>query len=287
MSNFAGVRVLALESRRSKEMASLITTYGGHPLLAPAMREIELDSNSAAATFIRSLVSGDFDAVIFLTGVGTRLLSVIAEATVSRQQFVTALRNVRVVARGPKPAAVLRDLGVPVHIAVPEPNTWRELLSALDHELPPPALRSLRVAVQEYGTSNPELLAGLQDRGARVTGVPVYRWELPNDTAPLRAAVASLVAHEIGATIFTTSVQIVHLFKIAALMGSEDSLREALRGCVIASIGPTTSEELRRRGLGVDLEASHPKMGILVKEASERCGELLQKKRGAVKRAEP
>jgi uroporphyrinogen-III synthase len=134
--------------------------------------------------------------------------------------------------------------------------------------------------VQEYGAPGAELLAGLEERGARVTRVPVYRWALPDDTAPLRAAVTSVAANEIEVAIFTTSVQISHLFQVAAEMALEEPLRSGLRRCVIASIGPTTSEELQRRGLRADLQASHPKMGMLVKESSDRCAELLRAKRG-------
>jgi uroporphyrinogen-III synthase len=136
------------------------------------------------------------------------------------------------------------------------------------------------VAVQEYGAPGTELLAGLQERGARVTRVPVYRWALPDDMAPLRAAVRSLAADEIKVALFTTSVQVTHLFQVAAEMSLEEPLRQGLRRCVIASIGPTTSEELQRRGLRADLEASHPKMGMLVKEASDQSAILLRVKRG-------
>jgi uroporphyrinogen-III synthase len=279
MSNFDGMRVLALESRRAKEMAALITTYGGQPMVAPAMREIALDSNTEATRFIGNLLQGGFDMVIFLTGVGTRSLAAIAESTISREQFAAALRRVRVVvARGPKPVAALKDLGVAVNVTVPEPNTWRELLVALDRALPPPELRGLRVAVQEYGAPGPELLAGLAERGAVVTRVPVYRWALPDDLEPLRGAIQSIAAGEIGVVMFTTSVQVTHLFQVAGEMNLEERLRSGLRQCVIASIGPTTSEELQRRGLQVNLEASHPKMGILVKEAAERCKDLLKTK---------
>jgi uroporphyrinogen-III synthase len=45
---------------------------------------------------------------------------------------------------------------------------------------------------------------------------------------------------------------------------------------VKASIGPTTSETLRSYGLVVDLEASHPKMGFLVKEAAEQSEAMFQ-----------
>jgi uroporphyrinogen-III synthase len=279
MSNFGGARVLALESRRAKEMAALITTYGGQPVMAPAMREMALESSTEATRFIAALLNGEFDMVIFLTGVGTRSLAAIAEATISRDQFVAALLRVRVVARGPKPTAALKELGVVVNVAVPEPNTWRELLAALDRELPAAAMRGLRVAVQEYGAPGVELLQGLQKRGAMVTCVPVYRWALPEDLEPLRAAIKSVGAGEIAVALFTTSIQVGHLFQLAAEMGMEESLQSGLKRCVVASIGPTTSEELERRGLRPDIEASHPKMGLLVKEASERCAELVRAKR--------
>src|SRR5208337_911350 len=85
----------------------------------------------------------------------------------------------------------LRDLGVEPSIAVPEPNTWREVLSTLASQV---ELKGKRVAIQEYGVSNQELTAGLEARGARVTIVPVYRWTLPADRAPLRAALNAIAA---------------------------------------------------------------------------------------------
>ena len=62
-------------------------------------------------------------------------------------------------------------------------------------------------------------------------------------------------------------------------MGLEPDLLHGLRRTVVASIGPTTSEEIARRGLSADLEASHPKMGVLVREAAERGADLLRTKR--------
>jgi uroporphyrinogen-III synthase len=276
---FQGLKVLALESRRAPELAKLIASYGGVPTVAPALREVPLESNSEAVAFVSALSKGEFDMVIFLTGVGTRALASVAENVYPREQFVAALNRVKVVARGPKPLAVLKELGVPASLAVPEPNTWREVLNLLDTGLGSPPLRGLRVAVQEYGISSPELLEGLEERGARVTRVPVYRWALPEDIGPLRAAVAAIAQGEFDVVLFTTSVQATHLLQVAAEMKLEEPLRRGLERMVIASIGPTTSEELRRRGLAADLEPSHPKMGFLVKETAERCAELLRHKR--------
>src|SRR6266849_4483844 len=282
MSGFTGLRVLALESRRATELAKLVGTYGGEAVVAPAMREVPLESNKEALAFAEALFAGELDVVIFLTGVGARALLSVVETAYKREEYIAALQRVRVVARGPKPVAVLRELGVAPAITVPEPNTWRELLLAFDEAAASQEklrLRGTRVAVQEYGISNPELLSGLRDRGAIVTRVPVYQWALPDDCAPLQAAVKSLVAGEIDVVLFTTSVQLAHLFQIASEMKLEEPMRFGLCRTIVASIGPTTSEELQRRGIRADLEPSHPKMGFLVKETAEQCAELLRRKR--------
>ena len=281
-NGFAGLRVLSLESRRAVEMAKLIATYGGNAMVAPSMREIPLESNKEAQSFIRALVAGSFDMVIFLTGVGTRALARVAETVCTRDEFVVALQRVPIVARGPKPVAALKELGVPVTLAVPEPNTWRELLAALDGSRDTLPLGGKRVAVQEYGAPNAELLAGLTERGANVTQVPVYEWGLPEDTAPLRQAAAALAGGEVDVALFTTSVQVVHLLKIAAEMNLQEAVRRAFARILVGSIGPVTSEELHAHGIAADFEPSHPKMGILVNEVAQRSSELLSRKRNGV-----
>ncbi|HXC86703.1 MAG TPA: uroporphyrinogen-III synthase [Candidatus Cybelea sp.] len=275
VTNFNGLTVLTLESRRGQEMSRLIETYGGKPVHAPAMREVPLSSNPQALKFADALFEGKFDAVVFLTGVGARALLDVVESVHPTEKFFEALRRVSVIARGPKPVAVLREWKVPMALTVPEPNTWREVLQAIDDNKLD--LRGKQVAVQEYGVSNLELLEGLRKRGAYVTAVPVYQWELPEDTAPLRAAVEQVIARRIDVALFTTSVQIHHLFQIAEQAGKKGALKAGMEHLVKASIGPTTSETLRSHGLLVDLEASHPKMGFLVKEAAEQSEALFQK----------
>jgi uroporphyrinogen-III synthase len=276
---FQGLRVLALESRRGAELAVLIKTHGGQPIEAPALREVPLDANPAALDFARAVIRNEYDIVIFLTGVGTRALVRAIEGACSREEFVAALARTRVVVRGPKPLAVARELQVPVWVAAPEPNTWREVITAIEAKAEERPLRGARLAVQEYGVSNTELLDALRARGAHVTPVPVYRWALPEDVQPLKDAVAAIARGAVDVVVFTTSMQIVHLWQMVIEMGLEAEVRLELSRTVIASIGPTTSEELTRYGLTPDLEASHSKLGVLVREAAERSSELLDAKR--------
>jgi uroporphyrinogen-III synthase len=279
--SFGGRRVLLLESRRSRELATLVTTYGGEPVEAPSMREVPLESNASALAFADALERGQFDLVVLLTGVGTRaLVDVVGRTRGGTDAFVAALGSVRVVARGPKPVAVLRVLVLTPWVTAPEPNTWREVLAALDARASEAPLNGLRVAVQEYGAPSDELLAGLAQRGAQVTRVPVFRWALPEDLERLRVAVRALAEKQIDVVLLTTATQVVHLLQVAASMGLEDAVLAGLGRAVVASVGPTTSEELRQHGIAVDLEPPHPKMGFLVREAAEQAERLIAAKRG-------
>jgi uroporphyrinogen-III synthase len=279
---FAGLRVLSLESRRAKEIAQLILNNGGTPIVAPSTREVPEGPNDDELKFAADLRNGKIDVVIFLTGVGTRHLAQAIESVCPRDQLVAALSKIKVVARGPKPVAVLREFGVPISLAVPEPNTWRELLAALDGNSGRIPLDGKLVAVQEYGVPTPDLYAGLKQRGAEVFPVHVYKWEPPEDTGPLQNAITALSRGGIDVAMFTSSIQIFRLFQFADQMGLRERVLGALNACIVASIGPTTSGTLREHGITVDLEPSHPKMGLLVKEAADRSAELRKKKTGKI-----
>jgi uroporphyrinogen-III synthase len=277
-ASFEGLRVLSLESRRAVEVAKLIRTYGGEPLVVPAMREVPLQSNRQALAFADDLLAGKVDLVIFLTGVGVRALLDIVQTKHDREQFLSALRAVKVVARGPKPVAALRDLRVPVVATAAEPSTWREMMTTLNSEFGD-SLQTMRVAVQEYGASNPELLAELTERCAEVTKVPVYQWALPEDLGPLREAVQRVGGGGVDVVLFMTAVQVIHLFQVAEEMGLRDELSAGLRSLVVVSIGPTTSEELAHYGITPDFEPSRPKMGFLINEAAQYSGKILKQKK--------
>jgi uroporphyrinogen-III synthase len=264
---FGGRTVLSFESRRSAEIATLIEKYGGRAIVAPATREIPAESSADVARFASALLEGKIDLAIFLTGVGTRALARAIEPFCTREDFVSALSRVPVLARGPKPVAALKELGVPILWNVPEPNTWREILQVVDSNNV--YLQDRRVAVQEYGVPSKDLEQGLQERGAEVLAVHVYDWALPEDTAPLRNAIRALIAGNVDVVLFTAAIQVHHLLQVAEEMKCRDSLLEALGKIKVASIGPVTSEALGEYGIRVSMEPTHPKMGFLVKEAAE------------------
>jgi uroporphyrinogen-III synthase len=268
--------VVSFESRRSDEMARLLERHGARVTRAPSMREVPLSEQPEALSFGEKLLAGECDFLILLTGVGLRALLSALETRWPRERVLEALKSVPIACRGPKPVAVLKELGMRPLVVAPEPNTTRELIEALA----PHALEDKRVYVQEYGRQNAELRAALELRDAHVYSVAVYAWQLPEDIAPLQAAIAALCSGVPDAVVFTSAQQILHVLEVAEQSGQADALLRSLRGhVVVASIGPVTSDALRERGIPVDVEPEHPKMGHLTKALLEHGPAALARKR--------
>lgn len=273
---FSGIAVAAFESRMAVEMSRLIERYGGRPLVAPALRELPIQDNPTALRFGVRLIEGQVDVLVLMTGVGTTALFDILKSRHPMSSIMVGVKQTAIVARGPKSVAALKALGIAPTLIVPEPNTWVDVVSTLDEYRP---VKGLRVAVQEYGSSNPEFLEALKVRGADVFPVPVYKWGLPEDLAPLRLVLAEMLAGTIAVILITNAAQIDHVMQLLEQEGKVPLFREACNAMVVASIGPTASERLRHYDLPIDFEPSHGKMGVLVKELAEQVHPLLASKR--------
>jgi uroporphyrinogen-III synthase len=257
-------------------MVELIRRYGGEPIVAPSMREIPLSENRIALDLLPQLESGQVDLLIFMTGVGTKTLNEALLTMYPQERIISALLKTTIVARGPKPVGVLKELGLQPGFTAPEPNTWREVLSTLNAAI---EIRGQRIAIQEYGIPNKDLMAALQSLGAAVVSIPVYRWALPEDLAPLRDAIQKVLRADADVALFTNGAQVDHLFEVAAYDKAEESLRLALKGIVVASVGPVCTQVLEQFGLRPDIEPAHPKMGSLIAEVAASAHGILAAKR--------
>lgn len=267
MTSLGGRTVAVTESRRATELATLISKLGGVPVSAPAVREIPRRDRGPALEVLARIVRGEVAIVIFLTGVGTRAFLELASVTETRELLLRALTGVLVVARGPKPIAVLRDAGVRIDVIPSEP-TSEGLLQALAGR----DIAGKVVAVQLYGEDNPVLVQGLAARGALVVEIPLYEWALPEDQEPLVRLVREVVARRVDVVAFTSSPQIRHLFAVADRLGLGGELATALREVPVAVVGPVCEAALNERGLHARIQAPKGTMGALVHSIADYFG---------------
>lgn len=269
---------MSFESRRAQEMALLLRRHGGEVVYAPSMRELPLADERGILEFGARLFDGACDALILLTGVGTTILVDALSTRWPRALVIERLARTPLLCRGSKTVAVLQRLGLVPTVVATEPNGAEGLLAVLDKSFP---VSGKRVFVQEYGVINTELLNGLTERGATVTPVKVYRWALPDDTRDLRSALQGIAQKRVDAAIFTSAHQVDNVLEHAGQLALVEALREAFRRWVlVVSIGPVTTEALKRHGISADLTPDEPKMGPLVAAFSRHAIALQRTKRG-------
>jgi uroporphyrinogen-III synthase len=257
--------VAILESRLGAQLAELVGKHGGRPFLAPALAEVpDVDSVSLAA-LVGELEAQPAQFAVFQTGVGTHALFKATDSLGLTGKLLALLAQMTVVVRGPKPTAALRSRSVRIDISAREPFTTAEVLDALQAV----KLSGARVIVQRYGVSNAELEEALKSRGAQVIEITTYRWSLPENTRPLVELLDKLERREIDAVTVTNAAQVYNLFALAEKFGRTQALCDALNRTLIASIGPVSSDALKKFGVAVGLEASPPKLGPLIAALEE------------------
>ena len=247
----------------SSELARLVERHGGVPVCVPAVREArELDIDLPTADrLISAIVMGNYDFVVFMTGVAVSLLFDLAEQLGRRADLVVGLSRVTTVCRGPKPTAALRGFGVTPTLTARSAFTSAEVIDVFATV----ALEQRRVLLFHYGERSDSLAETLLARQAIVDEHWLYRWRLPEDTSPIEGLISSLLRGDVDALAITCQIQFRHLFQIAERLGFERDLVQVLNErVVVAAVGPTCHAILQVHGVEVDVMPDHPKMGPLI-----------------------
>lgn len=255
-----GKTIAILENRYGEELAALLSKRGALAMRAPALAEVpDLDAEYIAR-LVPELEDNPPRAFVFQTGVGTQALFQATDRLGLTDRLLALLASSTVVARGPKPSGPLRSRGVRVDRNAKDPFTTAEVLDAM-RDIP---IEGATVVVQRYGGANAELDRALEARSARVVEVPLYRWSLPQDTAPMVELLNALGLGRVDAVAFTNAAQVRNLYALADRLGQRQALDAGLRQALVASIGPVCSKALEEFGVKVDVEAHPPKLGPFV-----------------------
>src|SRR3954454_16539908 len=257
-----GYTVAVTAARRSEELGALLDRRGARVGYAPAIRIVPLADDADLVAATGQVLAAPVDLVVATTGVGFRGWLEAAEAW--DLPLREHLRSTRVLARGPQARGAIRGAGL-VDAWSPESESSAEVLQHLLSGAEGP-LPGRRIAVQLHGDPLPELVAGLVRAGAEVVKVPVYRWVLPEDTAPLQRLVGSVIAGTVDAVTFTSAPAAASLLRVAGDLGRRDELVAALRGRVRAiDVGSVTAGPLEAVGVPT-WQPERARLGALARE---------------------
>ncbi|HEY2381654.1 MAG TPA: uroporphyrinogen-III synthase [Terriglobia bacterium] len=259
------INVAILEHRFTREFSALFEKLGAKVYACALLEEKPVENREELQTFIRHVLGGSLDMMIFLTGVGARFLIGEAESMGAKDDFLSALGKVTIVVRGPKPVAALRQFGLRADVTPQNPTT-EGVIEALQTQ----NLRGRRIGVQLYGTPNPQLVGALEAKGATVTPVQVYAYGAAADSAAVNEFIGRIIDGQIDVIAFTSGPQAAMLFDFAAKMGTEATLAAALQSRVaVASIGEVTTRALEARKITPQIVPEQSKMAALVQAVRE------------------
>ena len=247
--SLAGRRIAVPESRELDVFATLLERRGATVLRCPLVDIRDAADPVPVLEWLHRFNDGACDDLLLYTGEGLRRLlgALDRHAPEQKARFIERLAQVRIVARGPKPGRVLRELGLRPDL-VAEPATTPGMiacLAALD-------LHDRHVGVQLYGSEpNAPLMDFLADAGARILPVAPYRYADAADDADVLTMLERMRQGELDAIAFTSLQQVERLFRLAAAHAGEDALQEALSRTVVAAVGPLVVDALARHGVRV------------------------------------
>jgi uroporphyrinogen III methyltransferase/synthase len=170
--------------------------------------------------------------------------------------------GVRLAAVGPATAAALRARRLAVNV-MPKLSTGIEVAKAMAAD---GDVENLRVCLLRAETANPDLPRLLEEKGAIVDDIPVYR--AVAESAEPTVDSESLIAKGADWITFTSGSTVEHFharFELPSLLGRFPNLK-------LASIGPETTKAITALNLTPSLEAKEQTMDGLVSALEKACG---------------
>lgn len=236
----AGFTVGVTAARRADELGALLLRRGAAVLHAPALRIVPLSDDSELLTATKQLIDHAPDVVVATTAIGFRGWVEAADGWGLGDALLNRLRDVELLARGPKVKGAVRAAGLTEKWS-PASESMAEVLDRLLEE----GVDGRRIAVQLHGEPLPGFVESLRAGGAEVVGVPVYRWMPPEDIGPVDRLLDATVARAVDAVTFTSAPAAVSLLERAERRGLREELLGALRRDVLAAcVGPVTAQPL-------------------------------------------
>ena len=167
-----------------------------------------------------------------------------------------------VVCVGPKSAEATLAEGLPVQTVPAERFDAEGMLDAIEKQFPPAGRRFLLPRAE---AARETLYEGLRAAGATVDAVTAYRTVAPDTDAV--ALCERLTAGRLDVLTFASPSAVRNFMSLL-----DGAARRAASDCLVAAIGPTTAEALRKEGLEPDVVPERASAADLVAALVEACG---------------
>lgn len=262
LTKLEGKRIALLGARKAEEQSTIVQNLGGTPILRPSQGTIFLNDENVK-TEVLNILKGYFDWIILTTGVGTETLIKIADELGKKDDFLVALKNTNIAARGYKTVNTLKKYSL-TPIARDDDGSTVGLIRDLKRF----DLKDLHIALQLHGDPAPNLVNWLEQQQAEFHEILPYQ-HIPPETTILEKLLAEILEQKVDAVSFTSTPQVRYLFAYAEEKGKKAKLLQAFETNAVAlSIGKVTGQALKEQGVQRIVIPENERMGsALVKLA--------------------
>jgi uroporphyrinogen-III synthase len=254
-----GFTVAITADRRRDEQAVLMERLGVEVIMFPVLQTQPEDLGTLRA-LTEKVVKGPPDHLLANTGYGMRAWLALAAEWGLQDELVSALRSkTAIAARGAKALGELRKVGLDAWYKAPG-ETLDEVVARLTGE----DLAGRTVVVQLHGEAPGPTLTRLEQAGAKVSYLPVYRMGGAAGQE-LGAFVKTLLDGAADVVTFTAAPQVQALTGAARAQGVLGPVLDGFNkaGVVAACIGQVCAGAAHTEGISRPLVPEHSRLGSL------------------------
>lgn len=236
--------VITRQKSQAGQMMALLRQHGARPYLLPLIETRWADDLTMADQALERLK--EFDALLFSSPNGVRYFFERAKQHPGRlEQLLSHGHKTAVFAVGDQTARLLVQHGIK---EVELPRTYRQegLVQLVEERLP----AGSRLLYPRAKVVRPYLLAALREKGYHVEDVILYQTAYQLEG---KSDFVHQLRHGAFDVVTLTSASTVQAFHQLLV---KHHLSDQPLPVLLASIGPITTEEARRRGLQIDVEAN-------------------------------
>lgn len=266
----SGFTIGVTADRRADEQMKLLSGRGAECVHGPVIKTHALGSEDQLRAATEAMLADPPVLVVLTTGLGVRGWLEASEVIHLGDELRDLLGSADLYARGPKANGALTTAGLDVAWTAPNAR-YDDIVEVMRER----GIAGERIAVQLDGAGAGDLCEELEQMGADVVRVPVYRWSMPSDTVAAERLIRAAIERRVDALTFTARPAVENFLEIADFLGVGDALADALAGDVASfCVGPVCARGLTDDDIAVPFVPQRHRLGAMVQQIAQHFATL-------------
>ncbi len=244
---------LALMRPKDKmdESVQMAKELGFDPVCASPL-SVEVWPSREFEAFLHDLSQGAANIVILTSSTGVAAMIDLARWALRKEDFLKLLKHARLVAVGPLTARAMEKEGMNVSLI---PGVFSS--DGLVNALPSSEVKGKKVYVLRSDHGEGSLISGLEENGAEVVEVIIYKLIPQLDSEEMTMLAKEAMNGRIDAFAFTSSLSAESFIQASERIVAKEEVVRMINSKIVAAMGVPTKAKLEKSGIRVDVVPSN------------------------------